>query len=113
MADYEVSFSGIEEFARKLDKIARMEDAQKVVQQHTARLAQLSSIAVPVQSGTLKRSMQTSITGNGLVGTVWFATDYAPYVEYGTRWFIGRRYLGSPFMIEKMRFLEDMRRLVR
>ncbi len=113
MAGYEVGFDGLDALMAKLDRVATLQDAKNVVKQHTARLAQEASVLVPVDTGNLKRSMLVIISSDGLASLVSFRTDYAAYVEYGTRWFVGRRFLGIPFLIEKVAFINDMERLVR
>jgi HK97 gp10 family phage protein len=48
---------------------------------------------VPVDTGNLKNSIQTSVEGDltAIVGT---HVEYAPYVEYGTRRMAAKPYLG-------------------
>ena len=112
MANFEASFSGLDELIGRIDRISRLEDAKKFVQLHTARLAALTTTGVPVVTGNLKRSMMVLMSPDGLTGQVVYTADYAYYVEFGTRWFIGRRFIGAPFTVEKVKFLADMRRLV-
>lgn len=49
--------------------------------------------AVPVDTGTLKNSIATEFEPSGLVGLISPHTEYAIYVEYGTR-----RMRAQPYM---------------
>lgn len=47
----------------------------------------------PVATGTLRRSITNRVEGNAVyIGT---AVEYAPFVEYGTRFMPARSYLGQ------------------
>ncbi|WP_318351413.1 HK97-gp10 family putative phage morphogenesis protein [Klebsiella quasipneumoniae] len=71
--------------------------------------------AVPVDTGHLKQSAQIQISRDGFTGSVTYGgglVNYA-YVEFGTRFMDARKYVGVPFMSERMKFIEDLKDLTR
>ena len=67
---------------------------------------------VPVDTGTLKRSIRLDIQANGATAKVSANTDYAGYVEYGTRFQTPKLYMAGAFDKQKEKFKKDMKKLV-
>lgn len=129
MADYEARFEGLDALIKKIEKIEKMGEAKSIVRKHVSNTAKRSQELVPVGwgrkypaktpkpkgyvGGTLKRSMKQNISDGGLSGEIVYYTDYAAYQEFGTRFIPARKYLGTPFMSEKVRFINELRELVK
>ncbi|OOL82128.1 hypothetical protein BWX42_00145 [Dolosigranulum pigrum] len=62
-------------------------------------------------TGQTRRSIALNRTG-GLEARVKPGTDYAVYVEYGTRFMSAQPFMRPSFNAQKVQFLSDMRRLV-
>lgn len=116
MDDYSISWDGIDKLDAALADQQKMTEVKNVVKKHTAQLMQASQRSVPVDSGNLKKSSQIRIEDGGMSGVVSYGNavvNYAAYVEFGTRFMTARKYLGTPFMSEKMKFIADLERLVK
>ena len=64
-------------------------------------------------TGNLKRSIGLEISPNGLKATVEPKTEYAAYVELGTRKMEAQPYLKPAFEEQKKQFEKDLQKLVR
>lgn len=62
-------------------------------------------------TGTAKRSIRMTMDGS-MSGTVAYGVDYAYYLEHGTRFMTARPTMGPAFMIQKSKFIADLKRLV-
>lgn len=102
---------------RKLRKALQNDEKKKLIQKtvklNTSEMQRQSARNVPVITGNLKRSQQIHFGDNGLEGVVSFTADYAAYVEFGTRFKGGRKYLGRAYNQQKDKFLEDIHKIVR
>lgn len=116
MADYSFSWEGLDALDEALANQQKMTAVKQVVKKHTANLMTASQQAVPVDTGHLKQSAQIQISKDEFTGTVSYGNgivNYAAYVEFGTRFMDARKYVGVPFMSERMKFIEDLKDLTR
>lgn len=111
MAGYEFSFSGLDELEKKLESIKEQKAVKNCVKKHVENMGRLAQKTVPVDTGHLKNSMRVTI--GEFDGTVSFNTDYAGYVEYGTRKMYARHYMKEAFDMEKEQFRKDMEDIFR
>lgn len=88
---FEMEFTGANELKKGIDMAKDMRSFEESVKITMAYLFRLSNANTPFLYGFLKRSEQLS--GSGLEMEVGYIAKYAPYVEFGTRWMYGRRYL--------------------
>lgn len=102
---------------RKLLKALQNDEKKKLIQKavklNTSEMQRQSARNVPVVTGNLKRSQQIHFEDDGLKGIVGFTADYAAYVELGTRFRAGQKYLGRAYNQQKDKFLEDIHKIVR
>ena len=103
---------GIEKLQKKLKKNVQMEDVKRVVRHNGAEMQEKAQRNAPVDTGTLKRSIGLEITDSGMTAEVRPTADYAPYVEYGTRFMEAQPYLKPAFDEQKEKFKKDMKKLV-
>lgn len=129
MADYDAHFEGMDKLIKKIESMKKLPAAKAIVRKHTVATARQSQKLVPVgwgkryavktptpkgyRGGTLKRSMKQQITNGGLTGEVSYNADYAAYQEYGTRFIPARKYLGKPFLSEKIKFINELKELAK
>lgn len=66
---------------------------------------------VPVDTGNLKNSIQTSMEGD-LAAVVSTAVEYAVYVEFGTRRMVARPFLGPAAEAVRPRFVAAAQRVM-
>lgn len=90
---YQVQIKGMVEFKKNLDRAGR--DLEKsldtAIGKSIATISRNSKLKTPVRTGQLVRGYRTSF--GRLEGVLANIVKYAPYVEYGTRYFNGRFYL--------------------
>lgn len=63
-------------------------------------------------TGQTKRSINTELSNGGLTSTTKPGTEYAPYLEYGTRFMSSQPFVAPSFNVQKEKFKSDMDRLV-
>ena len=85
-----------------IDRLDSLADLSKIADSLRSTVPQIerdAKIACPVDTGNLRSSIQTEVdeTGNNVIATVGTATEYAAYVEYGTKRMAARPYLVPAF----------------
>ena len=110
-----VRILGVDALSKELKQKSRnMTPAiQRVVRKHGAALQQKEMRAVPVDTGTLKRSITLDISGNGRAATVTPLASYAQYVEYGTRYMNAQPYVRPSYNAQVTLFKADLNNLVK
>lgn len=106
-----VSLKGVSELTMKLKSNANMKDVKQIVKQNTAELTQGAQRKAPVDTGYLRRSITMDVGNSGLTGKVKPTADYAPYLEYGTRFSPSQAFMRPSFNRQKEQFKRDMSRL--
>lgn len=112
MARRNVSLKGVSELTMKLKSNANMKDVKQIVKQNTAELTQGAQRKAPVDTGNLRRSITMDLSDGGLTGKVKPTADYAPYLEYGTRFQSAQPFMRPAFNKQKAKFKSDMDKLV-
>lgn len=108
-----IKFNGMAELTAGMRERMDMELAKKAVMLNGSELQQSAMRKAPVDTGQLKRSIMLDISGKGLVATVAPHTDYAAYVEYGTRYMNAQPYIRPAFNEQVVKFKRDLERIVR
>lgn len=111
VADYQIEFKGLDSLTETIIDAAKLDDVKLAIKHHTANMARYAARQVPVKTGYLRRSEQLSLEEAGLAGRVSFLAYYAPYQEYGTRWFYGKFYLKKSFDQASQEFIMDLERM--
>ena len=107
-----VSLKGVSELTKKLKANTNLKDVKQVVKQNTAELTQGAQRKAPVDTGNLRRSINMDLSDGGLTGKVKPTADYAPYLEYGTRFQSAQPFMRPAFNKQKAKFKSDMDKLV-
>lgn len=108
-----VKFTGINELRIALKKKTNLDAVKHIVRLNGAELQAKAQRNAPVDTGTLKRSVGLELSSGGLVATVEPTAEYAPYLEYGTRYMEAQPYLKPAFNEQEKQFKRDMDKLVR
>lgn len=109
----QLEYKGIDQLMRHLKKVATLNDVQKVVKSNTAEMTERMQKGAPVDTGYLRRSINMNLLEAGLTGIVGPTADYAPYVEYGTRFMSAQPYVRPDFNYQKVKFMAEMKALVK
>lgn len=114
-----IEIKGLDKLQKKLKKNANMESVKKVVKFHGGQLkvrmrdqAQ-QSFNKGYSTGDTMNSINARITDGGLEARVGPTTDYAEYVEHGTRFMEAEPFVKPAFDVQKAKFKSDMKKIVR
>ena len=66
----------------------------------------------PVDTGFMKRSIGMTVEDGGFTVKVGSTAQYAPYVNFGTRFQPSQPFLTSSFYGQRNKFMNDMKRLM-
>ncbi|MGM0332256.1 HK97-gp10 family putative phage morphogenesis protein [Enterococcus sp. AZ050] len=113
---YRVDISGLDDLIEAIEEAKKLDDVKEVVKNDTAYMANQIAEETPVRDGYLERSEVVSFEDEGFTGVVTAGgplAPYAPYVEYGTRYFYGRFYMKKGHAVAAKRFLDNMEALVK
>lgn len=105
--------TGLAELEKKLRKNATMADVKEIIKTNGAELNTNAQRKAPVDTGFLRRSIVFQLASMGFEARVFATAEYAPYLEWGTRFMSSQPFMGPAFRIQKVKFEKDMRRLVR
>lgn len=112
-----IRIEGLEELQKQLKKNANMEDVKKVVRHNGSQLQQKiqqkADFKKGYQTGTTKRSVSLEIKDNGLTAESGPATDYAEYLEFGTRFMEAQPFVKPALEEQSKKFESDLQKLVK
>ena len=118
-----VKIIGLEDLEKRLKENATLSDVKKVVKQNTLELQK--SIVRNAGEGTFNKgyftgNLKQDVSANGhqfedggLTGNVGSTVDYAPYLEYGTRFMAAEPFIKDPLDDQKKQFFADMKKLTK
>lgn len=105
---FAVTFDRFPEIAAKMP-----DQASKVVRTTAFIIEARAKSAVPVDTGTLKNSISTTVEADGLLAIVAPHTDYAAHVEFGTRRMAPRPYMIPAAEAALPAYVEAMTQMLR
>ncbi|MBU5370533.1 HK97-gp10 family putative phage morphogenesis protein [Enterococcus avium] len=108
-----LSINGLGKLQKKLKANMSMTDVKKVVRDNGAQLNAKAQRKAPVDTGFLRRSIIFQLSDGGLKATSTPMAEYAPYLEYGTRFISAQPFMRPAFNEQKQIFKRDMDRLVK
>lgn len=112
-----LKIDGLEELEKKLKANVTMDDVKRVVSHNGAELQERmqtkADFKMGYQTGTTKRSIGLEIKDGGLTAESGPETEYAPYVEYGTRFMESQPFVRPALEEQAEQFKKDMQKLVR
>lgn len=111
-----IRIEGLEELQKHLKKNANMDDVKKVVRQNGSELQRKiqskADFNKGYQTGTTKRSVTLEITDGGMAAESGPTTDYAEYLEFGTRFMSAQPFVKPALEEQSKKFESDLRKLV-
>lgn len=96
-----IKVTGLDKLQKKLKKNVNLNDVKRVVSHNGAEMQIKAQQNAPVDTGHLKRSIGLEIKDGGMTAEVEPAAEYAPYVEYGTRFMSAQPYLKPAYNGQK------------
>ena len=112
-----IKVDGLDELEKKLKANATLNDVKRVVRQNGSelqkRMQAKADFKMGYQTGTTKRSIGLEIKDNGFTAEVGPETEYAPYVEYGTRFMEAQPFVRPALEEQTAQFKSDLQKLVR
>ena len=106
------TITGTKLLNKKLRENTSLSDLKSVIKMNASELTQEAQQNAPVDTSTLKRSINMDIQDGGLTAIVEPNTDYEGYVEFGTRYMAAQPYLGPAFKKQTKQFKRDLERIV-
>lgn len=93
---------GLERIIARLDDVGDGDGVKRAMQKACALVERAAIEKAPKDSGALKRSIKSKVTGGAgeIVGTVFTELEYAPYVEFGTGLFAEKSGRSTPWAYE-------------
>lgn len=113
MASNSLGFKGISELESKLKRNASMNQVKNIVKTNGAELNAKAARNAPVDTGFLRRSIVFDIASFGLSARSVALAEYAPYLEWGTRFMSAQPFMGPAFRQQSKKFKSDLVRLVK
>ncbi len=117
MSNFIIRIKGLEKLSKKLKKNRSLDDIKKVVLMNTIELEELAKrqaiFLKGYSTGATRRDINMSISDEGFTGIVKPNTEYSSYVEYGTRYMDAQPFMRPSYLIQKGKFIGDMKRLVK
>ncbi len=105
--------TGADTLARELKDKANLQDVKNVVRLNSSEMQTKMQRKVPVDTGTLKRSINFDILDGGYTGRIYAHTEYMNWVEWGTRKQTAQPYFRPSFHEVAPQFKKDMDRLLK
>lgn len=130
MADVRFELKGLEKLQKKLQKVAKMEEMERIIEKHGAEMQRKAIINASKfrghyegrgknkhfvkPTGATKRSISVNSSKVGRFKyKVAPGTSYAAYVELGTRKMSAQPFIKPAFDEQKKLFKNDLERLVK
>lgn len=79
-----IKFEGLDGILERLEGLADPEKFSKQLEKCCLLVESEAVKKAPKQDGTLRQTITSGISADGLEGIVYSPLEYAPYVEYGT-----------------------------
>lgn len=108
-----MKITGADALKKKLRQNATLSDVKHIVKSNTVNMNSKMQNLAPVDTGNMKRSITSEFTDGGLTGTAQPHTDYAGYVEYGTRFQEEQPFVRPAFEEQKKVFINDLNRIMK
>ena len=108
---------GMDKLQKALKDNCDLSDVKKVVKNNGSQLQRrMKREAVFIHGyslGTTKRSIGLELADSGFTAIVAPHTEYAAYVEYGTRFMEAQPFVRPAFDVQKAKFISDLKKLVK
>lgn len=113
----EIKFEGIADIQKKLAKNIQLEDVKRVIKHNGSQLQRKAQANADFKkgyaTGQTKRSIGLEIGDNGLSAKVEPTTEYAPYLEFGTRFMEAQPFMKPAYNEQMKQFRSDLEKLMK
>lgn len=113
----DIKVKGLDELYDALKKNATLQDVQRVVKHNGAGLQQKmqrkADFKQGYQTGATKDSIGLEIIDNGLTAVCGPTTEYAEYLEYGTRFMNAQPFVQPALNEQAKKFQKDLQKLMK
>lgn len=111
-----IEVKGLKELQKQLKKNANMDDVKFIVRQNGAelqkRIQQKADFTKGYQTSTTKRSVGLDIKDGGMTAEAGPTTDYAEYLEFGTRFMEAQPFVQPALDEQKDIFIKDLKKIM-
>lgn len=112
-----LEITGLDKLQKRLKENATMNNVKKVVQHNGSQLQlkmqKNADFKMGYQTGATKRSIGLEMKDGGFTAESGPTTEYAEYLEYGTRYMAAQPFVTPAFNEQKTKFKSDLQKLVR
>lgn len=116
--DVQFDFAGFKELEALMKKSEKVSQEVKNAVRRNGnelknRMVRKADFRKGYQTGTTKRSIEENIAADGLSVTVGPTTDYAPYLEYGTRFMEAQPFVRPAWTEQVPKFVRDLNNIIK
>ena len=104
-----LTMTGTNELRKKLQKNSKLDAVKRVVKMNGAELQTKAQRNAPVDTG----SISLELRDGGLTAESEATAEYAPYVEWGTRFMNAQPFMRPAYYAQKEQFKSDLSRLMK
>lgn len=108
-----LTMTGTNELRKKLQQNSKLDAVKRVVKMNGAELQAKAQRNAPVDTGTLKRSISLVLRDGVLTAESEATAEYAPYVEWGTRFMNAQPFMRPAYYTQKEQFKRDLNKIVK
>ena len=112
-----IKVTGLDKLQKALKDNVTMDDVKRVVKRHGSQLHKnmqgKADFKKGYQTGQTKHSIGLEIKDSGFTAEVGPETEYAPYLEYGTRFMDAQPFVKPAHDEQKGKFKSDLQKLMK
>lgn len=114
----EFNFQGFKELEALMKKSANVTQQVRTAVEKNGdflkdRMVRYADFTEGYQTGTTKRRIQEHIENGGMAVTVGPTTEYAPYLEYGTRFMEAQPFVRPAWTVQVPKFVRDLENIIK
>lgn len=112
-----IKVEGLDKLQKKLKDNVTLTDVKRVVRQNgkelQKKIQEKADFNKGYQTGTTKKSVNLEIKDGGFTAESGPETEYAPYLEYGTRFMEAQPFVRPALEEQAQKFKSDLQELVK
>ena len=109
----EIKVQGMDKLVKKLGQNGSLDAVRQVVRSNGGQLQNRMMRKSPVDTGNMRRSVHMEMQDSGMTAVVGPTAEYAPYVEYGTRFMSAQPFVRPALEEQKAQFVADLKKLMK
>src|SRR5699024_10421694 len=108
-----MKINGTDALIGALKKSANLDDVKNVIKVNGSEMQKNAMRKAAVDTGFMKRDIVLSFEDGGLTAKVTSMAAYSAFVNYGTRFQNSQPFMTPAFYEQKIKFISDMKRLLK